>query len=340
MKGKRSVWAVSVLTVLLVGVAPAWAATWYVDGINGADPNDGLTPATAVQTIQVAIDRAAVEGDTVQVMAAPGHAYGPITFTNSPAGKQVKVIGAGPDVTRLTGSGTGSTVDGVTVETNAWGYVSGFTIEAWENGVVLRDGATMTVTNCVVANNTVDGIHAWVVGWNLNMTNNTVVANGGDGVALAEIAGPNATAGLANNIIVSNLKYGLHTDASNGYSFGLSDVYSIYWNNVAGNTSISGDTARTSFNVVSVSPSFVDTDVGNYHLLASSPAIDAGRPGAADMDPDGTRNNMGVWGGPGAALFWDDPAGGPVITTLVVTPSSVPQGGTISIEATAEIRSP
>lgn len=58
------------------------------------------------------------------------------------------------------------------------------------------------------------------------------------------------------------------------------------------------------------------------------------------MDPDGTRNNMGAWGGPGAALFWDNPAGGPVITNLVVTPSSVPQGGTISIEATAEIRSP
>ncbi len=37
----------------------------------------------------------------------------------------------------------------------------------------------------------------------------------------------------------------------------------------------------------------------DYHLFAVSPAVDAGNPDPVNNDPDGTRNDMGMYGGPG-----------------------------------------
>lgn len=45
-------------------------------------------------------------------------------------------------------------------------------------------------------------------------------------------------------------------------------------------------------------PRFVDEESGDYHLDDFSPAVDAGNPASAYNDADGTRNDMGVYGGP------------------------------------------
>jgi len=44
-------------------------------------------------------------------------------------------------------------------------------------------------------------------------------------------------------------------------------------------------------------PGFVDENGGDFHLAASSPCLDAGSPRI--LDADGTRSDMGVFGGPG-----------------------------------------
>jgi hypothetical protein len=49
---------------------------------------------------------------------------------------------------------------------------------------------------------------------------------------------------------------------------------------------------------LSQDPRFVDADGGDFTLDTFSPCIDAGDPAAAFDDPDGTRNDMGGYGGP------------------------------------------
>ncbi|MFQ6605153.1 MAG: hypothetical protein ACE5D8_06315 [Fidelibacterota bacterium] len=47
-------------------------------------------------------------------------------------------------------------------------------------------------------------------------------------------------------------------------------------------------------------PGFINTRANNYGLITTSPCIDAGNPDSQYNDPDGTRNDMGIFGGPGA----------------------------------------
>ena len=127
-----------------------------------------------------------------------------------------------------------------------------------------------------------------------------------------------------SNIITNNDK-GIWSENTNG-----SFTYNNVWNNISGNwygTILQGP------GNISEDPLFVDLAGGNYFLLyPASPCIDTGHPGNEYLDPNGTRNDMGVYGGPDCLA-----GGGPGITDTEVTPISVPQGETINVDASGTV---
>lgn len=73
--------------------------------------------------------------------------------------------------------------------------------------------------------------------------------------------------------------------------------YNDFWDNDTENcdrvTTYSGADGN-----IAVDPQFVDEDSGDYSTAAGSPLIDAGLPDSAYLDPDGTTNDIGLYGGP------------------------------------------
>jgi predicted outer membrane repeat protein len=91
-----------------------------------------------------------------------------------------------------------------------------------------------------------------------------------------------------NNIVTNTTGHGIAASGSPqpwvGYNLVWNSSGSDYDGTTAGDGGVAGD------------PVFADTSAGDFHLGPHSPAIDAGRPGAAYDDPDGSRGDMGWYG--------------------------------------------
>jgi hypothetical protein len=155
-------------------------------------------------------------------------------------------------------------------------------------------------TNCIANNNTIGGyyigsysselINCLAVdndstGMYLNnsstLIRNCAISGNGTGV----YAGGNSGPAFMNVILYDNTSE-LEGDSDATMSFDYSDVQdgSIYgaWANGTGN--------------IDSDPVFVGG--GDYHLQNGSPCIDAGNPSGTYNDADGSRNDMGAYGGP------------------------------------------
>ena len=128
-----------------------------------------------------------------------------------------------------------------------------------------------------------------------------------------------------SNIIFSN-NQGFYS--SNGATTGTF-FYNCVWNNSNSNW---GNITPGPSNI-SEDPLFVDLTSGNYLLQPGSPCIDTGRPGPEYFDLNGSRNDMGIFGGP---YCWG--AGAPLVLDVNVNPISIPQGGTINVQATGTVQ--
>ena len=140
------------------------------------------------------------------------------------------------------------------------------------NGIALISSGIVLVENNVV--------------YNVDTYGGPAIKQGGD------VLGPKT---VRNNIVVNNTGDGISSDIAN-----------VSYNCVYGNTGSNwGGT-----NSISADPLFVDPENGDFHLEsqygrwdgsawvkdnATSPCIDAGDP--SEKDPDGTRINMGAYGG-------------------------------------------
>jgi parallel beta-helix repeat (two copies) len=277
------------------------------------------TATNCYNTITLGVANAQ-DGDTVLVY--PG------TYTDSIVlGKNITLLGMGPQTTIINTSTTA-----ITVKSNFSVTISGFTIKSTGgNGIYLEDASSSKIKNNYIVGNGKCGVTT-VTNW-LNdgalssIVNNVIVSNSKDGIYAANTN--SYKVGISNNIISNNGGYGINV-ASNTGTNSYNDIFS----NTSG--SYSGAVAGTG--EISLNPLFVDAANGNYVLQSTSPCKNAGSPGIADLDPDGTRNDIGAFGGPSAAAFWPYPSGTPIITNLTATPTSVQKGATITITATGQVQ--
>lgn len=260
-------------------------------------------------TIQNAVNSAMDGVDTIEVK--PG-TYAEGTALN--VQKTLTIVSTtGPELTRISGSS-----DGVSVGSNRTVTIRGFTITGGNRGVY-ANGATLTLKNNIIIGIGSHGVYCQESSiYSCQLINNTILTSGGEGVYSDSCyACGNSIFTLVNNIIADSVNLSAETESCSYNTVG------VLFNTTCTYTQ-------------TADPLFVNG--GGCAVQAGSPTIDTGSNSPVDNDPDGTRNNQGACGGPGAAAFWPYPSGGPVITNLTVTPASVPQGGTITIQATGEVR--
>ncbi len=316
---KQNLMAAIVLMVILFIATPANADTIFVD-INNTSVEDG-TIDHPFNTIQEGIN-AAIPEDTVKV--APGIYSGNITIS----GENISLIGENPKTTIISGTSNVITINGTFNSGYELVEIAGFTIKSGvTNGIYFNSSSVIgKIHNNIIFGNG-NGIFD-NYSCKASIYNNLISKNTGAGITNNSGYHPNFT--ISNNIIIQNGTYGINR--TNGtYLASFNNV----WHN--GTADFNGTISQT-LPLISENPSFVSEETGDYSLSAGSPSIDKGQPIASDNDPDGTTNDQGVYGGPGAANFWPYTAGGPIVTNLSVTPTSIPVGGSLTLQATGKIQ--
>jgi hypothetical protein len=323
---RQSKMVVLVLAILAIFLIPSPVLTWaddvYVDCRNTAGPWDGSIDHP-YRTIQNAIDAATTyDGDTLRVADC-------IYEEGIVVNKFLKILGSGPDVTTLDITGVAGEDIAVEIQENMIATICGFRIISPKEAIVVRRYAKLVICNNIITGG--NGVYTSdnTCGVNVDIYNNTIDSCTGTGVRLDGCSGGTISAKIYNNIITKNAGNGIHKLDW----VSLANSYNNVW---ANGTNYRGCSAGTG--CISENPLYIDAPTGNYRLQPTSPCIDAGWPIKTELDPDGTRNNMGAYGGPGSADFWPDSPGAPVVTDLTVTPAAVPTDGTVTIKATGRVR--
>ncbi len=177
--------------------------------------------------------------------------------------------------------------------------------EATDGAGLNLDAADAGFTNAVIAFNTArtDGGGVFQkTGGTLTMTN--VVVAGNRSAVSGSVRGDAVYAGVGTTTYAYNSV--LTAESSNDVAFhagtGLA-TYSDWYNAGMGGTTTGWSLGEGNLNV---SPRFEqyldDGDLDNDLLLLrpSSPCVDQGDPSSSFNDADGSRNDMGAWGGPGS----------------------------------------
>jgi uncharacterized protein YkwD len=164
--------------------------------------------------------------------------------------------------------------------------------------------AIVTISNSIFDHNSRAAINAndYPI---YHLTNNTIASNG-QGVILN-----NSASLVENSIIVSNSGDGL---------VGNNKSPTVRYNDVWGNgQNYRGITAG--LGDLSVDPLFEAENSGDYRLQVDSPVIDMGNPAPAYNDRDGSRNDMGAYGGPFASIALYSRASAPTLAQAPFTVS-------------------
>jgi parallel beta-helix repeat protein len=161
-------------------------------------------------------------------------------------------------------------------------------------GISLAYYRAPIIRNCVIYDNGTSGIHCE---WRCTPTivNNTIYGNHYYGI----YCWWNSDPVIMNNIVVNSSWYGLNCVYSSVPTISYNDVWNNYLNQSVDSLRINYQDCSPGFGDISADPGFVDVSGDNFHLNGSSPAHNAGNPDPAYNDAlDGSRNDMGAYGGP------------------------------------------
>ena len=172
---------------------------------------------------------------------------------------------------------------------------------AVDGGAIQVDGGSLAMTNVVSAWNTAsaDGGGVLVLDGNLALTNVTFSGESGLNGAGIYLSGA-SDAIMQNSIIYGSVAGpGVLVDGSSSYAGLFNNVFGNTGGNYSGTTDPTGAQGNLSQDPLFVS---VTNDGNNFnddwHLLGTSPSVDAGDPAAPVNDADGTPNDQGAYGGP------------------------------------------
>ena len=172
---------------------------------------------------------------------------------------------------------------------------------AADGGGFQVDGGAITMTNVASsfndASSTAGGM--LIADGTASLVNTAFAGDSGTSGGGLMTSGASALS-LANSIVYGTLTgAGIHIGGSSSFTGSYNDVYGNAVSNYAGIVDPSGTGGN-----ISTDPLFVafsadgNLDNDDFHLTSSSPCVDAGDPATGYDDADGTRNDMGAYGGP------------------------------------------
>jgi len=211
---------------------------------------------------------------------------------------------------------------------------------------ITNESARVIIKNCII-----DGCRNGIYVNNqpsirVTILNNTIVNNSENGIYVSGSGNSSyyyyRYLTIQGNIIAYNTEYAIYFygsyNRSQCYSIDYNDFYSNDATIKYDNSNIDSDCKSYGGNSFQIKPLFVNKDQANYALKHDSSCINKGLVGSSNIDPDGTRGDIGAYSGPNTVSFWPYPIDGPIVTDLTVNPVSVPKGGKITINAKGIIR--
>jgi hypothetical protein len=249
------------------------------DNINENAPRNLRVPSQ-YPSIQQGVN-AAKDGDTVLV--EPGTYHEDFNFQGKPIWVKSEF---GPAQTVWEGTNQNIFIYfNQGEDTNS--VLCGFKIMNSYNGIYIDLNSSPTITNCIIKDMEYTGIISSIT--NAKIINNTIYNCYGTNGSGMQIAGISL---VMNNNVVHGSDYGLWNASGSPQYRPIGDYNNIFdWGE--GNY---GNNWIVGMHDIHSDPEFIDSI--DFHLQVGSPCRDSGDPNI--FDPDGTRSDIGAWGGPHA----------------------------------------